>query len=297
MGFIPCYRRAADGILVTRLPRRAALLRFGAPVAAVVLVIVGLWLVGGVLRRIGVPESKLGWPESWLGRAFYLYAVVGLIVYLERAFRKEDDLVMGGVLWPIVLYFDVPREVGEWRQRKAAEQRATEKRLQEEELQRRTRGVQPSQKRSATLSAIHRSSRHIAELGQQVPSPGARTAAEVLTVRQSAYVEQIEDLVHLSEWLERQAKELRSRATQEQARAKVDFVMQRVKQIDAEVAATRDFLIDSEASLLAVIATQDEQATSRWFARYSEEFERHYELTRAIQAELASVRDEQAGAL
>lgn len=254
-----------------------------------ILCVAAYWASGLLLRSGNQPPGGGG---RLIVAGGITYSVIGILVFLVALVRKDPDAHLTGLFWPVLLIFDLPRSVREWWETARAEQERQEKRRVAEVRLRRTRGVQLSTERSAALSAVRESSSNIAELSRQIPREAVRVAADAVIHRQNAYIEDIEDLLYLAEWLSMQAGDLQGRVKQDQTREKVKFVLQRIQQIDSEIGRTRDFLVDSEASLLAVIATQDELATSRWFADYSRQFEKHYVLARDLRDEVALVRDE-----
>lgn len=240
---------------------------------------------------------------TWL-----IAAVAGVIasriiyVTLSARFSLDPNVFMA-VIWVVVIFVLAAAVamtafyiVDEWfvdaycdfyDRRLALQQKHTEA-----ERQLVTLGVSLSKDRSDLFRSITESVEQIdasiAVLDRA--SPGSPFAA--ISKQHKLYVPQIERFLYLAEWLDRQASQLANRATSLHAKDTTVVVQNRVTTITQSIERTRDFLHESEASLLAVIGQQDSQHLLRWFEEYSGRLSDHYQFVTDVAIEAERIRDE-----
>lgn len=68
--------------------------------------------------------------------------------------------------------------------------------------------------------------------------------------------------------------------------ARIDYVRQRIEQMDAEAERVSRLLIGSEANLLATISERDEGRLSELFTEFTQIFEMHYQAVREVNQDM-----------
>jgi len=184
-------------------------------------------------------------------------------------------------------------------------------------------GVTLSPRRHELLGRIHTSSQEIQANVSLLPYESIRPAAQMVVNQQRKLIPEIEETLYLAEWLEHKVGDLEQRARGEglpqgeswrrrrqqpsflglpaaadpppeeatepavdsTVQARIDYVRQRILQMDAEAERVSRLLIGSEANLLATISERDERRLGELFTEFTQIFEMQYQAVREVNAE------------